>query len=204
MDNEALISAIAGLIAVVVYLYLGWRLSRRRVSHETRLPAAQFVLFWLALALVSGIGALESLTAAFQVPSLALVVTFLYVEILLLCVLLWALVSYLVYLFTGRGYTVPISLLYGTLYVLLVYFITLSEPTNVTVTFGVVSTGFANQVSGPILSLLLLVLLAPEFVGAILYLTLYFRTRDPTVRYRVTLVSLSLIAWFGLGFVNVG
>jgi len=204
MNNEALVSGIASLVAVALYLYLGWRLSRRRVAPESRFAAAQFSLFWLGLAAVSALGGLESLMAVNQVPPLTLVVTLLYLEILLLCVVLWALVSYLLFLFTGQGFLVPISLLYAGLYVLLLYFITASDPVRVTVKLGVVGEEFANTVSGPILGVLLLVLLAPEFVGALLYFSLYFRTRDPTVRYRVTLVSWSLIGWFGLGFVDVG
>ena len=204
MDMDALISAIASFVGVAVYLYLGWRLSRRRVSPEARLPAAQFSLFWLGLAVSSAITGVESAIATVQTPTLAIVMTLLYLDILLVCLLLWALVGYLMYLFFGRGFVIPLSVLYATLYVLLLYFITASSPSSVTVTLGTVGTTFANSVQGPVFAVLLLVLIFPEFIGAILYFTLFFRTRDPTVRYRVTLVSWSLIAWFGLGFLNVG
>jgi len=204
MDNAALVSSIAAWIGVLVYFYLGQRLSRRPVSAEARVPAGQFTLFWIGLAAVSALGAIESLIAAYQLPSLALVLTMLYLEILLLCAVLWALVGYLVFLFTGRGYLVPLSMLYAALYVLLIYFITASGPSSVGVSYGAVTISYATPVGGPILGVLLILLLGPEFIGAFLYFSLFFRTRDPTIRYRVTLVSWSLIAWFGLGFLNIG
>ncbi|MCI4360071.1 MAG: hypothetical protein L3J91_00045 [Thermoplasmata archaeon] len=204
VDGAALISAIASWIGVILYGYLGFRLAQRRVSADARIPAAQFSLFWLGLGGVTAIGAIESLIAAFQVPPLALVVTLLYLEVLGLCVVLWGLVGYLVYLFTGRSLLVPLAVIYSVIYVLLVYFVTASVPTAVTVTQGSVGVTLSSQVTGPIVGVLLLALLGPEIIGAILYFTLFFRTRDPTIRYRVTLVSWSLIVWLGLGsIVNV-
>lgn len=204
MNNAALISAAGALAGVVVYLYLGWRLSRRKVSPQTRLPAVQFSLFWVCLAAASAITGFESLVAAFQAPSLAVVLTLLYLEVLILCLLLWALIGYLTFLYTGRQYILSLAALYGLLYVLLLYFVTASGPDTVTVTLGVVGLGYQTQVGGPILGVLLLILVVPEFLCSILYFSLFFRTRDPTVRYRVLLVSWSLLGWFTLSFVNLG
>jgi hypothetical protein len=203
MNTDALISGLTAWVGVVIYLFLGWRLSRRTVAPETRLPAAQFAFFWLGLAAITAIGAFESLVAAFALPSLATVLTLLYLEILLICALLWALVGYLVFLFRGRSYVVGLSVVYAAFYITLLYVITASEPTGVMLSMGTVSLRFAVAFEGPTLAILLLILIAPEFIGAILYFTLFFRTRDRTVRYRVTLVSWSLIAWFGLGSLNL-
>jgi hypothetical protein len=59
------------------------------------------------------------------------------------------------------------------------------------------------MVGGSLLFALLALLIAPEFIGAVLYFTLVFRSRDPTVRYRITLVSWSIILWFGLAALNL-
>jgi hypothetical protein len=204
VDEAALVSSVAALLGVIVYLYLGWRLGQRPTTPATRLPALQFALFWVVLGSVSAISGIESLVAVFQVPALDLVVSLLYLEILLLCFLLWALVSYLLFLFTGHGYALPLAGLYAVLYVLLLYYITASVPDAVTVTFGAVGTTDASTVTGPIVGVLLIILVAPEFIGAISYFTLFFRTNDPTIRYRVALVSWSLIGWFGLSFSGAG
>jgi hypothetical protein len=204
MDDAALVSGIAAFVGVALYLYVGLRLSKRQVPPEMRLPARQFTIFWLGLGVVTAIGGAESLVAALQVPPLALVEALLYLNLLLVCVVLWGLVGYLLFLFTGRKFALPLSILYAALGVLLVYFIAASGPNSVTVVQGMVALGYASQIQGPILGILIVLLIGPEFLGAILYFTLFFRTRDPTVRYRVTLVSWSLIAWFGLGLLNVG
>lgn len=129
--------------------------------------------------------------------------TLFYLEILVLCIVLWGLLGYLIYLFTGRNFLLALSTLYAALYVGLLYFVTASAPTAVTVMAGSVGLVTAGVASGPYVILLAIGLIGPEFVGSILYFTLAFRTRDPTVRYRVTLVSWSLIAFFGLGSLNI-
>jgi hypothetical protein len=204
MNSAPIVVALADLLAVGIYLFLGWRFSRRQVSPENRLPILQFSLFWLGLALVTLIGAAESGIAAFGTPSLPLVVTLYYVEILLLCVVLWGLVGYLVRLYTGRAHLLPLSGLYAVLYVLLVYYITASGPVAVTVTEGTVGIRYGSTFGGPILGILVLLLIVPEFLASILYFTLFFRTTDPTARYRIALVSWGLIAYFGVDFVGIG
>ena len=204
MDSELLVSGVASLVGMSIYSYLGWRLSHRAVGPATRVPALQFALFWVGLATFTAIGAVEDLVGAFQLPSLDLVVTAGYLQILILCVLLWCLVGYLLFLFLGRGFLGPLAGFYAVLYVLLVYFITASHPVAVVHSAGQVGVQYASALSGPVIGALLVLLIAPEFLGAIGYFTLFFRTRDPTIRYRIALVSWSLILWFGLGVTNVG
>jgi hypothetical protein len=203
IDNAALLTGLTSLVGAAVYLFLGGRLALRRVSVAARLPAAQFAVFWLGLAAVTLSGAILSLVAVFELPSDALVVTALHFEILLLCVMLWGLLGYLTYLYTGRNLLLFWSLFYGGLYLFLSYLITASRPTIVLVTEGSVGVQYATPFGGSLLFALLAILIAPEFIGAILYFTLAFRSRDPTVRFRVTLVSWSIILWFGLATLNL-
>lgn len=202
MDVDAIIAGILSLIGAGIYLFLGMRLAKRPVSAHARLPAAQFALFWIGLSAVTLMGAILSLLATEVLPSVALVVTFVHLEILILCAALWGLLGHLTYLYTGRNYLVPWSVFYGALYLFLTYIITAATKV-VTVSQGTVSLQYSNLVGGPTLAILIVLLIVPEFIGAILYFTLIFRTQDPTIRYRVTLVSWSLIAWFGLASINV-
>jgi hypothetical protein len=204
MNIQALISGVAALVGVAVYTFLAWRLLGRPVSPGAQLASYQFAAFWLGLALVTVLGAVESLIASAIVPPLALVSTLVYLEVLLLCVVLWCLVGYLLFLFTGRHFLGPLSVLYGALYVALLYLVTASRAVAVTVSAGAVSIRYATNFSTPLVLVLLVGLLLPELAGAVLYFTLVFRTRDRTVRYRITLVSWSLIGAFGLALVNLG
>lgn len=203
MNVASLVLALVDFVAVAIYAFLGWRFSQRQVSAENRLPMIQFSLFWFGLALVTFIGAIESAAAAYATPALSLVVSLYYLEILALCATLWGLIGYLVHLYSGRAYLGPLTVMYGLLYVLLVYFVTASSPDGVTVTLGAVGLRYATLVGGPILAVLVLILIVPEFLCAFLYFTLFFRTDDPTSRYRIALVSWGLLAFFGLDVVNL-
>ncbi len=50
----------------------------------------------------------------------------------------------------------------------------------------------------PLEAVLLVVLLGPEVLGAILYLSLRLRTRDSAQRYRIALVGGGILLWFAL------
>jgi hypothetical protein len=200
---SALVLGLADFVVVGIYAFIGRRFAQRKVSPENRLPIIQFSTFWLGLAVVTLIAGIESIVAAFSTLSLPLVLSLYYFEILALCIVLWGLIGYLVRLYTGRSYLLPITGLYALLFVLLVYFITASGPTSVTVTLGSVGVRYATPVGGPILAILALILVVPEFLCAILYFTLFFRTDDRTARYRITLVSWGLLAFFGLDFAGI-
>jgi hypothetical protein len=204
VNDEALAAGLSSFLGVVVYLYIAGRLAQRKVSAEGRVPAMQFVLFWVALggsAILSGV---LSLDAVFQTPSLALVVTFLYLEVLVVCAALWGLLCYLAYLYTGRPWIVPLSILYAVEYGLLVFYVTAGRPDGVSVSLGSVSPTYGVAVTGALEAAPILILVFPEFIGALLYFRLYFRSHDRTVRYRIGLVSGGLIAYFLFDFFDLG
>ncbi len=204
MDDSALVVGVTSILAVGVYGYLGFRLAERPVSAALRWPAMQFALFWLGLAGSTLLGGLLSVEATVQVPPLSLVLTFLYYDLLLVCVALWGLIGYLGFLYRGRSILVPVSLLYVLEYGLLVYYVTAGNATSVSVTAGSVNPVYSTPVTGLLVAIPILILVLPEFVAALAYFTLYFRTKDRTVRYRVTLVSWGLIAWFLFDFFDFG
>ena len=203
-DGAAAVVAVTSFASVIVFGYLARRLWLRKVSEEARFASLQFSVFWAGLAAASLLSGIESLVAIFGTPALSFVVTFEYLDILLLSLVLWALVGFLFYLFTGKGAAFPLAVLYGVIYVLVLYYITASMPNAVTVKQGMVGVTFASTVSGTAVALLLLVLVVPEIAGILAYLSLYFRTHDPTVRYRIALVGLALLGYLGLGFLNLG
>lgn len=204
VDGAAFVTAVTDFVVAGAYGYLAWRLSGRQVSTQARLAAGQFALFWAALGLGTAVAGIESLVAALTTLSLPVAVTAEFVVVLVLCVCLWALVCYLFYLFTGRVIAVPLAVMYAVLYVLLLYYFVASMPSGVTLNQGVVGLTYASTVTGPIIAVLLLILVVPEIVGTLSYLSLLFRTRDPTVRYRVGLVGFSLLGFFGLSFLGIG
>ena len=198
-----LISALFSVASAAIYGYVAARLSQRTISHpEARLAWRLFVLWWYCLAAATLAGSLPHFLSAFNMVSLPLFVALAYVEILLICVALWGLVYYLVYLFTGnQRFLVPVAIFYAAYYFLLVYVITVSDPADVEVTRWNAQLIYAHPLTGPLFTFLLVLLVFPQILSALAYFTLFFRVREATQRYRILLVSGCIVLWFGSAFV---
>ena len=200
MTNQPtlLFSALFALASAGIYGYVGWRLGRRVISSaEARLAWGSFTVWWYGLAATTLIGGFLSLFGAFGLTSLPLFVTATYLNILIICLALWGLLYYLIYLFTGnRRSLVPSVVFYMIYYILLVYYITASIPDNVEVGRWDTSIVYRVPPTGPLVVIILVMLLLPQIIGGLAYFSLYFRVAEITQKYRILLVSLSIIVWF--------
>ena len=205
MTNQPtlLFSALFAVTAASIYSYVGWRLSKRVISSsEARLAWGSFTIWWYGIAATTLIGGFLSLFGAFDLTSLPLFVTATYINILVICLALWGLLYYLIYLFTGnRRLLIPLAVFYMTYYVLLVYYITASIPGDVNVGRWSATLAYRTPLTGPFFGLLIVLLLLPQILGGFAYFTLYFRVSDATQKYRILLVSSSIIVWFLSPFV---
>jgi hypothetical protein len=192
------LSAFFATFTAAVYVFIGWRLSKRVISSsEAQLAWRSFTIWWYGLAATTLIGGFLSLFGALGLTLLPLFVTATYVNILVLCIALWGLLYYLLYLFTGSSrLLVPLIIFYIIYYVLLVYYITASGPENVTLEHWRTTLAYRTPLTGPLFVLVILLLLLPQLLGALAYFTLYFRVPEVTQKYRTLLVSWSIIVWF--------
>lgn len=193
-----LFSVLFAMSSAGIYSYVGWRLGRRTISSsEARLAWGSFIVWWYGLAVTTLIGAFLNLFGALSLTSLPLFVTMTYVNILVLCIALWGLLYYLIYLFTGsRRSLLPLAVFYIFYYVLLVYYITASIPDTVNVGRWNTTLVYRAPQTGPFFVLVVALLLLPEIIGGLAYFSLYFRVQEATQKYRVLLVSWSIIVWF--------
>ena len=198
-----LISALFSVASAAIYGYVAARLGRRTVSHpEARLAWRLFALWWYCLAAATLAGGIPHFLSAFNIISLLPFVALAYVEILLICVALWGLVYYLIYLFTGnQRFLIPVATFYALYYFLLVYVITVSDPSDVEITRWNAQLIYAHPLTGPLFTVLLALLVFPQILSALAYFTLFFRVREATQRYRILLVSWCIVLWFGSAFV---
>ncbi|HSL29053.1 MAG TPA: hypothetical protein VK900_07635 [Anaerolineales bacterium] len=197
-----LFGAAMAILSAAIYFYVGRVLSRRRVaSPDARLAWTLFVVWWYALACSTLSGALISLLGAFNLAGVALFVTFNHVNLLALCVALFGLMYYLLYLFTGsRRLLWPLAIFYILYYMSLIYFVQARVPIGVTVGRWNAGLEFQREPTGPLFLVLLLLLIFPQVIGSLAYFTLYFRVRTVTQKYRILLVSWSIIIWFSSAF----
>lgn len=193
-----LFGASFSILSAAIYYYVGTVLSRRQSSSpDTRLAWRLFVAWWYALAASTLSGAMLSLLGAFGIAGLPLFITVTLMNLLATCVALYGLMFYLLYLFTGnRKIIVPLSVFYVAYYAFLVYFIQASIPVSVNVGRWNATLAYQNQIRGPLFIVALSLLVFPQIIGSLAYFTLYFRVKTATQRYRILLVSWSIIFWF--------
>ena len=193
-----LFTVLFAMSAACIYGYVGWRLSKRVISSsEGRLAWGSFTVWWYGLAVTTLIGAFLNLFGALSVTSLPLFITATYINILVTCIALWGLVYYLIYLFTGnRRSLLPSAVFYIIYYVLLVYYITASIPDTINVGRWSTTLVYRDPLTGPFFIMVVVLLLLPQIIGGFAYFSLYFRVQEATQKYRVLLVSWSIIVWF--------
>jgi hypothetical protein len=203
IQTTLIFSALFALVAASIYTYVGWRLSRRVVaSSEAKLAWQSFTVWWYSLAATTLISGLLNLFGAFGLTILPLFVAATYINLLVLCLALGGLLYYLIYLFTGNSQLlVPLAIFYILYYFLLVYYITASVPERINVDRWRATLDYRTPLTGPFFVFVILLLLLPQVIGGLAYFTLYFRVTDVTQKYRVLLVSWSIIIWFLSPFV---
>ena len=198
IQSTLFLSALFALTAAGIYAYIGWRLSRRTVaSSQAKLAWAAFTVWWYGVAATTLIGGLLDLFGALGLTLLPLFVTATYINLLVLCLALWGLLYYLIYLFTGKSQSlVPLAIFYVIYYALLVYYITASVPESIQLEPWNASLEYQAPQTGPFFGLLIILLLLPQILGGLAYFTLYFQMTEATQKYRILLVSWSIIIWF--------
>lgn len=193
-----LFGALLSLADAGIYFYVGQTLRRRRVvAPEARLAWRLFIVWWSALAGTTLAGSVLSLLGAFGVTDLPLFLTVTQLNLLAICIALYGLMYYLLYLFIGnRRVLGPLTVFYITYYLLLVYFINWRVPTGVVVGRWTTTLSYQQPPTGPFFALVLIFLVIPQILSGLAYFTLYFRVQEPTQKYRILLVSWSIILWF--------
>lgn len=194
-------SGLTSLAMASVYTYVGVRLTRRDVAAEARHAVYMFGLWWFGLAGLTGLASLRTLLAAAGIVPLGPFVVLTYVNLFLLTIALLGLVYYLVYLFSGRADTMtPITAFYLVFFFLLAAIVSSANPVGVDVTGWDATLAYEAPPTGSLMQAVLLLFLGPPLVGALAYMSQLFRVEDRTQRYRIGLVSASIVLWFGSAY----
>jgi len=195
-------SVLFSLVSASIYFYVGYRLSQRRIaSPDTRLAWNLLIVWWYCLAASTLINGLRNFLGLLNITDLALFITFSQVSLLAICVSLYGLLYYLLYLFTGnRKLLTPLTLFYIVYFILLLYYINSLIPIGITLERWNTSIQYQEEATGPFFIIILLFLIFPQIIGSLAYFTLFFRVENTTQKYRIALVSWSIIIWFGASF----
>lgn len=205
MAYESLVfSGVLGVITALVYAVVGRTIARRSVARDLHMAQGAFTLWWFALAGTTLVGAAYTLYGAYALPSLALAVATTSLTLLGLCLALAGLLFYLVYLYTGsRKPLVPLAIGYVALYGLFTYLIQVGHPIGVERRQWNVTLQYETEFGTTVGLAAFLLIVAPQIIAAFAYFTLYFRLDDRSQRFRVAVVSWSIILWFASPFLGV-
>ena len=198
IQSTLLFSTLFALVSAGIYGYVGWRLGKRVVpSSDARLAWVSFTVWWYGLAIVTLLGGLQNLFGALGVTNLPLFVTAAHLNIQIICIALLCLLYYLIYLYTGKRNSLAwLAIFYIVFYILLLYFINASSPDAVTIERWNAAIAYDNAQNGTFIILLVILLVLPPVIGGFAYFMLYFRVTEITQKYRIFLVSWSIILWF--------
>ena len=193
-----LFGATFAFLCAGIYLYVGHVLSRRRQSSSgANMAWLMFVTWWYALALATLSGGVLSLLGGVGISDLPLFTSITLINLLTTCIALMGLMFYLLYLYIGNTSMIwPVVIFYFFYYGLLVYFVEASDPAGVTINRWNTSLQYENVIRGPLYIIAFLLLVFPQIFGSLAYFMLFFQVKAKTQRYRILLVSWSIIIWF--------
>jgi len=197
--------ATSGAIAVVVgisYVLVAWSLQRRGgIRPESRRALSFFAVWWGALGVNIALAGGLYVLAAFQTPPLWLQVVDSIIQRLLLAYSMIGLMAYLSFVATGRDRLKTWVVVYGAYFLFTLASLAYVRPVGVLVTNWRTDLVFAREgfAIDPAINFALLIL--PPMAGAIAYLRLFRRAESPAQRYRIALVSASIMVWWILAVI---
>lgn len=115
---------------------------------------------------------------------------------------LWGITYYVYFLWTGRADArLPIGAFFAAMALALIAYLVAHRPVGVDVETWLVLLRFDQPVRGPLYSLILAGFALPPIVASVGYLSLLPKTPRREQRYRIALVSVSIILYLGSGLV---
>lgn len=186
------------MLAGLIYIYVGTRLGQRHVSAEAKAAQVCFVLWWCALGVTSLASAgLTMLYMAGRLP-MWLYQTFTQATIVLIIGALACLLYYLFFVYSGSPKAWIVPLAYAVITYLVIRGVMNSAPAPVEIAddgWRLVTKPEFSLDPLPALGFAVL-FLGPQIGAAIAYAFLWRRAQEATSRYRIAMVSASIIIWF--------
>lgn len=202
-ESTLVLDGLMGLVSGGALAYTGNALAKRQPEGHARVAALAFAAWWYCDALIIGAFGVLRILAGLDLLTAPMLVTAVYAILLPIVAGLACLVDYLAFVATGsRRIHVWVAAAYAALYVLLVGYVTVLEPTGFTTTPWSIRILYASPPAGWPFAAFLAVLFGPPVVAIGAYLRLYRHAETAEQRYRLALVSTSVCVLFASGIVS--
>jgi hypothetical protein len=195
---------VANLISTAIYLAVARLLAGRPVEARALRARQAFATWWYVLAFLSLYGAVADVITMLEGWTLPLLLALTHIVLLVITLAFAALLYYLLYLYTGWSNSwKAIGAAYLLFWGYLVYLVATFEPDGIQPGLINPQLHYVHDPQGSAVAAVLgLLLLLPIIAGALGYFTLFFRAKEPTQRYRIAVVSLSITLWFSFSLIG--
>jgi hypothetical protein len=193
--DRLLVDAAVDLGVAALYAWVGLRLARRDVAAEAQPAQRMFSLWWFALAATGLAAGALSLAAQQGARDPLLFARFGLAATATFCLAMLGLVDYLAFLFTGREPRLELAVLYGAYFVLVAGSALASPPAGLDVSGWRPAVVASQPAPAWLIGLSVALLFLPQVGGAVAYASLYRRVETAEQRYRIVLVSGSILLW---------
>ncbi len=193
------IDGFLALVTAIIYARVTQLIWARPIHDPHAVTANRlFALWWAALGALTLLGGAQSILASFGVRHLAIHAALTLSTIALVVVALYGLLSYLLYIYSGNPRMfIGLAIAHAAILAFYVGLIIWMTPVAVTTSTWRVDITYLRTAPPLVTGLASALLFIPALAGASLYGTLAFRAKEPTVRFRIVVVSTAFIFWFG-------
>lgn len=196
-EPTLLVDGALTILASILFFTVSGSVARRRADGDARTANLAFATWWGSLGLTALLFGVPRALAAFGLLRPEDFVAVVYAGVLPLCAGLAGLLHYLLFVVTGeRRWLVPIAGGYMAYFAVGIGYIASLGPVGFATAPWSLSVVYANAAGGWPLWTLLTVLVTPPLAALAPYLRLYARLESATQRYRLVLVSASIVTWF--------
>lgn len=203
-EVRLLLGAASYLVVGTLWAYVGLRVLRRSRAGQGGRATRRFAAWWLGLAGHSLAALVLALAVAAGRASALLVAAVTYAASVFIAVMFWGLVSYLLYLYAGRAGVFPaVTFAYAVQLSTLVAVLWWLHPIGAHVSGWTPIIDYARAAGAYANGFVTLTFLVPPVACGVAYLLLVRRVEDRTSRYRIALVSGSILGWL-VGNVAIG
>lgn len=194
------------LLSSALYFFIGFRLGEKTYSNPSDAFAwRSFRYWWFGMSANTLLNATAILVLTAGVTALPLFIGFSIASTLAASAALWGLLTYLLYVYTGKNRSRLVAAFYIAFALFLFYSIYSFQPAGVAMGNWEVALQYTNTPQGVpallyVVSILLLLSLPPVIASIGMFL-LFLRIKERSSRYRAALVSLGIFLLFGLAYI---
>lgn len=192
-----LLSSGITLVVGATYGYVALQLANRQDLRDASRSAVQlFALWWAALGVNLVLVALVDFAAAMGVLTFGWQMADSILQRGLLALSLVGLMAYLLYVLTGRTRILLLSSVYTLYFLFLMGTLVTQQPTDVSVLRWRTDLAYARPPAVWSQGVSILFILVPPVLASIAYLRLLPSVQDRSRRYRIVVVSSSILVWW--------